>query len=1655
MEARFRAAERALGLRGLAAAGHQGVPGAIYGFRGTGKIASTSATDAAKKFLAAMRPVLGLSAADLDTLETEERASVLPQRREVIVRRKIGKLPLFGARLRIHLGTDGEFTAAVGNLYGNLSAPASFRIDARAAGERAALTVGRLERAPVEGRAAAVDPGRVTAVAYPLGDVARPAWLVGSVRASNGVDSFEVVVDAVDGTVLEVVPRTFYGQGQVFVDASAMPQSPQPTATPGVVPPTPNPPSYVSRTTVPLTVSGTTLSGNNTHVREYQAWNGYGLSSATGNAISAPGGDFTFPLTLGSNTDVRLYPQAAGTNLYGILEYAHDYFYGLGFDEAHGNFQVDNFGRGGSGGDPVLAFTQLGARAPGQWAYEHSNAWMETGADGASPVMGMYVWRPGAGSPVVYRTDSSLDPDIALHEFTHGVTDRLTLGGLYYWRQSGAIHEGNSDFFALNVQVPSTAPADGSFPVGGYSEEDFTRGIRTYPYSTSLAVNPLTYADFGQVWTWGPEVHADGEIWATALWEMRGALIGSLGFETGRTRAAQLVIDALQLLPPDPTFVDFRNAMVAADEIRYGGAHHDELWAAFARRGLGALASGGMNAYSLYVLADETMPSTGAHVRLWESATYPGETVRIVVSDENANAATATLTTSGGDTETVTLSGAAPAFHGSIATRSRTPVPGDGVLQVTAGDEITATTTDSDDGGQTAALTASASVSRAYSVIPLGGSEFDAAMATELLFSSDETTFLVELPFPFTFFGTSYAKIYVNDNGFVSFAPPDGIRVRGLSSPGMGRVVAPFSVDLDCRYGGGVFLHASSERFTVRWGCAEFNARENAVNVAVTFYPTGQIRFDYGPGNELTGVDYYGGAPKVATVGLSRYPETYSFPVDGYDGQKDLGLARSLLFSPFLTSTATVSGGGIICGSESATISADLTGTAPWSLTWSDGVTQSAIVESPVTRTVAPAVTTTYTLTAISDAEGPGIATGEASVTVESEAAIARPSYVCAGAAANVAAVRSFGAGATYAWSITNGTINVGSGTRSITFTAGASGNVGLMVVVTADGCTFEGEVLIPTQNCGGTVPQYVITHFAGTDGGPGWFDGEGAEARFKVPAAAAADDSGNIYVADAANHTIRKVTRYGEVTTLAGLAGVAGSADGPGAAARFNEPSAVAIDGSGNVFVADSMNHTIRRITPRGVVSTIAGQAGTMGSIDGFGDAARFSNPRGVTLDPAGNLFIADGWNYTIRRVDPDGEVTTFAGAAGEYGYADGTGNAARFVSVQGLVLDTEGNLFVADQSSIRKITPDGAVTTFAGQGGQFGSVDGTGTAARFGFLGGLTIDAGGDLFVTDTYFDRIRKVTPAAVVSTPSLTWMEDGASGFAAPGGITALDDGDLVVADSGNDAVRLIAGGLSVTTLAGRAAEPGFIDGPGVDSRFFGPAGVALDSSGNVYVVDRLNASVRRITPDGMVDTIAGSGSPGSDDGVGSTAEFLNPEDLTVNGNGEIYVADTHNHALRKVTRSGAVNTMAGLAGTSGSADGTGTDARFSFPTGIATLDGETLCLTDLDNHTVRLVTPEGAVTTIAGQAGSSGSTDGTGSDARFAKPFDLTVDGAGTIYVADFLSSTIRKIDAGHVVTTLAGEAGSPGAEDGTGGAARFRNPTGVASDAAGNVFVAD
>lgn len=329
--------------------------------------------------------------------------------------------------------------------------------------------------------------------------------------------------------------------------------------------------------------------------------------------------------------------------------------------------------------------------------------------------------------------------------------------------------------------------------------------------------------------------------------------------------------------------------------------------------------------------------------------------------------------------------------------------------------------------------------------------------------------------------------------------------------------------------------------------------------------------------------------------------------------------------------------------------------------------------------------------------------------------------------------------------------------------------------------------------------------------------------ARFNNPNGIVLAANGDLYVADSGNHTIRRITQSGVVTTIAGAAGNPGIADGAGAAARFNNPHGIAIDGNSNLYVTDRGNHTVRKITPSGVVTTLAGVPGVPGSTNGAGITAQFNLPTGIATDAAGNVYVADTENYLIRRITATGSVSTLAGTAGSKGIVDGDVATALFANVLGLTINTTGALFVTDgfilppepntiygTMIVRKIDASGIVDAHAGAlypETSASLIDGPGSSAKFYFSYGLTADGSGNLFVADSGNNAIRKIAPDRVVTT-----LVGANAQLNSPRDVAIDAAGNIYFTDSGNHVIRKLTPGGGLTTIAGAVGAPGSADVP---------------------------------------------------------------------------------------------------------------------------------------------------------------------------------------------------------------------------------------------------
>jgi uncharacterized protein (TIGR03437 family) len=544
-----------------------------------------------------------------------------------------------------------------------------------------------------------------------------------------------------------------------------------------------------------------------------------------------------------------------------------------------------------------------------------------------------------------------------------------------------------------------------------------------------------------------------------------------------------------------------------------------------------------------------------------------------------------------------------------------------------------------------------------------------------------------------------------------------------------------------------------------------------------------------------------------------------------------------------------------------------------------------------------------------------------------------------------------------------------------------------------------------------------VITTLAGngTQGFSG--DGPATSAQFNLynsgyPNGVAVDSAGNVYIVDSGNKRIRKISN-GVISTVAGngMTGFSGD-NGPATSAELNEPEGLAADSAGNLYIADWQNNRIRMVS-NGVISTVVG-TGTRGFSGDGGPAtsAQLAYPQSVAVDSAGNLYIADTSNSRIRKVS-NGVITTVAGNGG-FGFSgdNGPATSAQLNGPVCVAVDSAGNLYIADQPNqrIRKVS-NGVITTVVGGGSSIGD-NGPATNAQLYEPSGVAVDSAGNLYIADAYNYRIRKVSNGVITTVAG-----NGTQGFSGdngpatsaqfydPVGVAVDSAGNLYIADFANCRIRKVTNGV-ITTVAGNETR-GFSGdgGPATNAELNLPAGVAVDSAGNLYIAD--SARIRKVS-NGVITTIAGNGISGfsGDNGPAASAQ-VSDDGIAVDSAGSLYIADGSNHRIRKISN-GVITTVAGdgVPGFSGD-NGPATSAELMYPSGIAVDSAGSLFIADSNNNRIRKVSG-GVIVTIAGNGKEGYSGDGgPATSAELYLPFDIAVDSAGRVYIADDTNGTIR------------------------------------------------
>ncbi len=519
-------------------------------------------------------------------------------------------------------------------------------------------------------------------------------------------------------------------------------------------------------------------------------------------------------------------------------------------------------------------------------------------------------------------------------------------------------------------------------------------------------------------------------------------------------------------------------------------------------------------------------------------------------------------------------------------------------------------------------------------------------------------------------------------------------------------------------------------------------------------------------------------------------------------------------------------------------------------------------------------------------------------------------------------------------------------------------------------------------------------------------------------------------------------------------------------------EPNGIALDRDGNLFIADRIAQRVRRVTPGGITTTVAGNGAPGYSGDGGPAAgASLNYPAGVAVDGLGTLYIADSLNFRLRRVDPfTGIITTIAGTGTANYTGDGgpainaTMRAPNSVAVDGL-----GNVLFSDSNNqvIRRIDLNGTITTVAGDGVPgFSGDNGPATSAHLQYPAQIAIGANGDLLLADLSNHRVRRVTPAGTITTIAGSGVvgSGGDGGLAtsaqldAPNGLAVDAAGNLTITDSSANRVRYVNAAGTISTIAGTGAIGfGGDGGPASAALFNRPNAAAVDASGRIYLSDLYNRCIRRITA-GSIDTFAGSAeqSFGGDGGGATAAAVVSTLGIAFDTAGNTYLTDGASSVVRKIDTRGVISTVAGngVAGFSGDG-GPATMASLTYPYGVAVDAAGVLYIADSGNNRIRRVV-NGTITTYAGTgtAGLSGD-GGPALSAQLSTPDGLHIDAAGNLLFADMGNHRIRKITPGGTISTVAGSIGGFAGDGGPATSARLATPQDVVTDAAGNLYIAD
>ena len=523
----------------------------------------------------------------------------------------------------------------------------------------------------------------------------------------------------------------------------------------------------------------------------------------------------------------------------------------------------------------------------------------------------------------------------------------------------------------------------------------------------------------------------------------------------------------------------------------------------------------------------------------------------------------------------------------------------------------------------------------------------------------------------------------------------------------------------------------------------------------------------------------------------------------------------------------------------------------------------------------------------------------------------------------------------------------------------------------------------------GGTLSIIAGTgHFGRPTAGPA------TSSNLNHPDAVAVDSSGNVYIADTNNDLVEKVTPGGTLTIFAGNGLIGTPTPGPATSSDLSSPGDVAVDTSGNVYIADTNNSEVEKVTPGGTLSVIAGTGTSGAPTPGPATSSKLFKPLGIAVDSSGNVYIADTDNNEVEEVTSGGTLSIIAGTGASGAPTPGPATSSKLFDPSGVAVDSSGNVYIADRGNQRteQVTSGGTLSVIAGTGAVGAPTAGTATSSKLFDPSGVAVDSSGNVYVADETAGVVGKVSSGTMSIVAGLVDFGPPTAGaatsseLAAPGGVAVDSSGNFYIADTDNNVVVKVTAGGTLSVIAGTGTSGAPTPGPATSSNLASPSGVAVDSSGNLYIADTNNNEIEKVTPGGTLSVIAGTGATGAPTpGPATSSKLDKPAAVAVDGSGNVYIADNDNNEIEKVTPGGTLSIIAGTGTESTPTPGPATSSDLDNPLGIAVDSSGNVYIADTDNNVVEKVTPGGTLSIIAG-TGTNGTLDPRpGDEQRTVRP----------------------------------------------------------------------